>query len=159
MIEGAMHRLAVPPASPKRVALALALLSACGGGPPPPEPVPIEAPANQALAPLSSHGTPPQEAPRAATRVERPDPAEAGISDLARLARYVFREMGAREESCRLLNPFHERLGFVLRIEVKQGRMRSVALSSARLERDGGPSELPEAQWPQALRSYVACLE
>jgi hypothetical protein len=152
MIVGAMRlRLALIPI--------LLLTVACGGGPPPPAPAATSA-AEDALAPLSSHGSAPLAPAPTPDAVDRPDPTEAGIGELARLARYVFREMGERQGSCRLVNPLHDRLAFTLRIEVKRGRMRSLAIASARVEGGGSqPSPLPEAQWPDGLRSYVACLE
>ncbi len=77
------------------------------------------------------------------------DPAEPGISDLARLARYVFRTMQRHEEAWPFDNPLREPLHFALEIEVKGGRM--TAASEART--------LAAAQWPPALTTYVTCLE
>jgi hypothetical protein len=162
MIVGAMHhRLSRRPPLALLACAAAWPLAACSPGPPPPAPVGegVAAANEDALAPLSSHASAQVVARPTPAAAERPDPTEDGISDLARLARYVFREMQAREASCRLDNPFHERLAFTLRIPVERGRMRTVSLASARLERPGGPNTLAAAEWPQALTGYVACLE
>lgn len=161
MIVGAMHHR-FSRLSPLALLACVAVwpLLACSEGPPPPAPVAERAPGGteDPLAPLSSHAHSQAGPPPSPAAAERPDPAEDGIGDLPRLARYVFREMQAREGSCRLVNPFHERLAFTLRIGVERGRMRSVVLASAQLERPDGPSALPAAEWPQALTGYVSCL-
>ena len=88
------------------------------------------------------------------------DPAEPGIPDLARLARYVFKTMQRHEEACPFDNPFRDRLHFALGVEVKAGRMTRVGLGHVGFEPVAGGEErtLTEAQWPRELTAYVACL-
>lgn len=88
-----------------------------------------------------------------------PDPTEPGIPDLARLARYVFREMRRQQAGCSLSNPFHDSLSFALVTEVKGGRIVGARLGKAVLER--GPEELPLPGGipPADLVAYVDCLE
>jgi hypothetical protein len=92
--------------------------------------------------------------------VDPDDPAEPGISDLARLARYVFRAMQRHEQVCPFDNPFRERLHFALAIEVKAGRMTRVGMGHVGVGPDaaGSARALAKAQWPRELTSYVACL-
>jgi len=92
--------------------------------------------------------------------VDPDDPAEPGISDLARLARYVFRTMQRHEEVCPFDNPFRDQLHFALAIEVKGGRMARVGLGHVGLEPAAGGEArtLAQAQWPRELTGYVACL-
>ncbi len=89
------------------------------------------------------------------------DPAEPGIPDLARLARYVFKTMQRHEEACPFDNPFRDRLHFALAIEVKRGGMTRVDLGHVGLEPAGASEARPlaAAQWPRELTGYVACLE
>jgi hypothetical protein len=125
-----------------------------------PRPVPV--PGREAAAgparPLSSRETLPPPVP--ATTVDPDDPAEPGISDLARLARYVFKTMQQHEEVCPFDNPFRDRLHFALAIEVKGGRMTRVGLGHAGLEPGAGGETrtLAEVQWPRELTAYVTCL-
>jgi hypothetical protein len=89
------------------------------------------------------------------------DPAEPGISDLARLARYVFRTMQRHEETCPFDNPLRDPLHFALEIEVKGGRMTRVGVGHVGVEPAGAREArtLAAAHWPPALTAYVACLE
>jgi hypothetical protein len=98
-------------------------------------------------------------APPPAT-VDPDDPAEPGISDLARLARYVFKTMQGHEEICPFGNPFRDRLHFALAIEVRGGRMTRVGLGHVGLEpATGGEARtLAQSQWPRELTRYVTCL-
>ena len=92
--------------------------------------------------------------------VDADDPAEPGISDLARLARYVFKTMQRHDEICPFGNPFRDPLHFALEIEVKDGRMTRVSLGHVGLE-PAGASEaraLAQTQWPRELTAYVTCL-
>jgi hypothetical protein len=125
---------------------------------PRPVPVPDQGAAGDTQ-PLSSRETPPGTAPSSAVS-DPDDPAEPGISDLARLARYVFRTMQRHEEVCSLANPFRDRLHFALQIEVKGGRMARVALGRVGLEPPGAEEALTLARvrWPPELPAYVACL-
>jgi hypothetical protein len=89
------------------------------------------------------------------------DPAEPGISDLARLARYVFRTKQRHEKACPFDNPLREPLHFALEIEVKGGRMTRVGVGHVGVE-PAAASEartLAAAQWPPALTTHVTCLE
>jgi len=89
------------------------------------------------------------------------DPAEAGISDLARLARYVFRTMRRHVGICPFDSPLRDPLHFALEIEVKGGRMTRVGVGHVGVEPAGAGEArtLAAAQWPLALTAYVACLE
>jgi hypothetical protein len=121
-----------------------------------PRPVPV--PTGEAGAgtrPLSSRESLPPPA------VDPNDPAEPGIPDLARLARYVFRTMQRHEDVCPVENPFRDRLHFAFEIEVKGGRMTRVALGQVAHggEANGeGAHAVPEAQRPRELTAYAACL-
>jgi hypothetical protein len=112
-----------------------------------PRPVPVPDRETAAAAPPSA-------------AVDPDDPAEPGISDLARLARYVFRTMQRHEEVCPFGNPFRDGLHFALAIEVRGGRMARVGLGHVGVEPEA-PADartLAEARWPRELTSYVACL-
>jgi hypothetical protein len=119
-----------------------------------PRPVPVP----DATRPLSSQEAIPPAPPPAA--VDPDDPAEPGISDLARLARYVFRAMQRHEQVCPFDNPFRDRLHFALAIEVRGGRMARVGLGHVGLEPAAGGEArtLTQAEWPRELTGYVACL-
>jgi hypothetical protein len=99
-------------------------------------------------------------APPAAALVDPDDPAELGIPDLARLARYVYKTMQRHEEVCPFANPYRDRLHFALAVEVEGGRMTRVGLGHVGLEPPGAsePRPLAAAQWPRELTSYVTCL-
>jgi hypothetical protein len=127
----------------------------------PPRPVPLpDRDVADGSRPLSSRETlpPPAAAPGAA--VDPDDPAEPGIPDLARLARYVYRTMQRHEEVCPLENPFRDRLHFTLEIDVKAGRMTRVGLGHVGLEPEaaGEAKTLAEPQWPRELTAYATCL-
>jgi hypothetical protein len=124
-------------------------------------------PATDTLRPLSSRETaaapaavPPSTPPAATTANDPDDPAEPGIDDLPRLARYVFRTMQRHEEVCPFGNPFRDRLHFALEVEVKGGRMLRVGMGHVGLEPTAGGAArtLTQAQWPGELVAYVACL-
>jgi len=120
--------------------------------------------------PPSSGATPPPSDVRAVTETPPPapattglpagvpDPAETGISDLARLARYVFLEMRLHEEQCPLSNPFHDRLSFAIETEVRGGRIVRVGLGEAVLERADERIPLPGGTPPAELVAFVDCL-
>jgi len=95
-----------------------------------------------------------------AAAIDPDDPAEPGISDLARLARYVFRTMQRHEQVCPFDNPFRDRLHFALAIEVRGGRMARVGLGHVGLEPAAGGEArtLTQAQWPRELTGYLTCL-
>jgi len=125
---------------PVLLVLALACLVACSGRDASP-------PAGQAAA----------TAPPAAGS-DSVDPAEAGIPDLARLARYVFRAMQDNEAACPIENPFEDKLHFAFAIDVAGGHMTHVGLAEVALEGPLGRLGLLERQWPPELVAYVKCL-
>jgi hypothetical protein len=127
---------------------------------PRPVPVPDQQPAGDAR-PLSSREGIPPAAPAPAAAVDPDDPAEPGISDLARLARYVFRTMQRHGEVCPFDNPLRDPLHFALEIEVKGGRMTRVGVGHVGVERAGASEArtLAAAQWPRTLTTYLTCLE
>ena len=148
--------------SPLAPALVLCLLAAaCSDRDAPrPVPVPAEEPAPAGNRPLSSRESIPPPVAAPATGVDPDDPAEPGIPDLARLARYVFKTMQRHEEICPFENPFRGQMHFALEIEVKAGRMTRVGLGHVGLEPEtGGEARtLAEKQYPRELTAYVTCL-
>jgi len=148
-----------------RSLVALALLVFAAGctdrDAPRPVPVPEQEPATDAARPLSSHeaAQPAAHAP-GGVAVDPDDPAEPGIPDLARLARYVFKTMQRHEEVCPFENPFRDRLHFALAVEVRSGRMVGVHLGHVGLEPESGGEAhtLTERQYPRELTVYVTCL-
>jgi hypothetical protein len=151
---------------PLAAALVLLTLAACSGGSPPP-PVATASPTPPAtgddLRPLSSReaGAPPAGAASApaGAAVDPVDPAEAGITELARLARYVFRTMRQHEQACPFDNPLQDRLHFALEVEVRAGRMTRVGVGHAGHGGDPQQShEIPRESVPRALTAYVECL-
>jgi hypothetical protein len=145
-------------------ALLLAACACTDRDAPRPVPVPDEGPGAAGTRPLSSReslppaaGTPPASAGAA---LDPDDPAEPGIPDLARLARYVFKAMQRHEEVCPFDNPFRDRLHFAFEIEVRLGRMERVALGHVGLEpeKGGEARTLAGKQYPPELTAYVACL-
>ena len=85
-----------------------------------------------------------------------PDPTEADISDLARLARYVFREMRVAEEACPFVNPLHDPLAFAFHVEVIGGHMNQVHLAWAGVRAEEELQRLEEP--PSELTAYIECL-
>jgi hypothetical protein len=145
------------------LALVLFLLAACSDRDAPrPVPVPDQEPAADATRALSSREAIPPPAGTVAPggAVDPDDPAEPGIPDLARLARYVFKTMQRHDEVCPFDNPYRDRLHFALEIEVKGGSMAQVGLGHVALEPvAGGDSRtLARGQWPGELTAYVTCL-
>ncbi len=126
--------------------LLLPLLSAACTDRDAPKPVPVPDEGSRAVAPPAA--------------VDPDDPAEPGIPDLARLARYVFKTMQRHEEICPFASPFRERLHFALAVEVKGGRMTRVTLGHVGVEPAGATEARPlaTAQWPRELTGYVTCL-
>jgi hypothetical protein len=105
----------------------------------------------------------PQEGTRAAVPsppADPDDPAEPGIGDLPRLARYVFKTMQAHQGACPFDNPYRERLHFALAVDVKGGRITRVGLGHVGVEPAGGTEAptLAKAQWPREITTYVTCL-
>src|SRR5512143_4304194 len=105
----------------------------------------------------------PQEGTRAAApspAADPDDPAEPGIGDLPRLARYVFKTMQTHQEVCPFDNPFRERLHFALAVDVKGGRITRVGLGHVGVEPTGAAEArtLEKPQWQRELTAYVTCL-
>jgi hypothetical protein len=140
--------------------LPLLLLVACGGEPPPPvSGFATPAPSTSELRPWSSREQPGAAAEQDTTVTPDPnDPAEPGIGDLPRLARYVFRVMGSHGEVCDFENPFRDPVHFALDVEVRQGRIVRVGLGHAGLEEQGSVQPLAPSELPKELTEYVACL-
>jgi hypothetical protein len=84
-----------------------------------------------------------------------PDPAEPGISNLARLARYVFREMRLAQDACPFANPLEEPLSFAFHIDVQSGAIADAHLAWAGL-RHG--DEIHQIEAPPELTAYAECL-
>jgi hypothetical protein len=144
-----------------RLALVLCVLAAGCTDRDAPRPVPVpDRDVADGSRPLSSRDGAPPPAVAPAAAVDPDDPAEPGIPDLARLARYVFKTMQRHEEVCPFDNPFRDRLHFALEIEVAAGRMTRVGLGHVGLEPEtaGEAKALAEAQWPPELTAYAACL-
>jgi hypothetical protein len=140
--------------------LALCLLAAGCTDRDAPRPVPVpDRDVTDGSRPLSSREALPPPAPTPGAAVDPDDPAEPGIPDLARLARYVFKTMQRHDEVCPFDNPFRDRLHFAFEIEVKAGRVTRVGLGHVGVEVPGSETRtLPEARWPTELTAYVACL-
>ncbi|MCG6926936.1 MAG: hypothetical protein LJF30_16720 [Acidobacteria bacterium] len=85
-----------------------------------------------------------------------PDPAEAGISDLARVARYVFREMRMGQYVCSFTNPLRDPVSFAFHIEAQGGRMTKVHLAWAAVQHAQDRHRLEPP--PPELSGYVECL-
>jgi hypothetical protein len=138
----------------------LLLLAACSGEPPRPvTDFASPAPSASALRPLSSRDRSEAVAgPADAAAPDPNDPAEPGIGDLPRLARYVFRVMGSHDEVCPFENPYRDRLRFALDLEVKEGRIVRVVLGHVGLGPEEQLQSLGPSQWPRELTGYVACL-
>ncbi len=116
-------------------------------------------PAGAPLRPLSTRDAPARDTRPVATRPlppEDPDPAEPAITDVARLARYVFREMRVARGACPFVNPLHDRLAFAFHVEVTGGHMREVHLAWAAVHADGEPEPLETP--PPELTAYADCL-
>ena len=88
----------------------------------------------------------------------RPDPHEAGLPDLVRVARYLFREMQVRGTECRAGNPYADPLAYRLRVSVVGSRFVDAELASARLTVGERSTTIKPDEWPESLGSYVACL-
>ena len=115
-----------------------------------PKPVPVAQEGTRVATPSLSAPSP---------SADPDDPAEPGISDLARLARYVFKTMQAHQEVCPFDNPFRERLHFALAVDVKGGRIARVGLGHVGVEPAGAEARtLARAQWPRELTGYVTCI-
>jgi hypothetical protein len=127
-----------------------------------PKPVPAaddDAAADLARPVSSREASAPATAPPAAA-VDPDNPAEPGVPDLARLARYVYKTMQRHETICPLENPYRDRLHFALDVEVRGGRMTRVSLGHVTIEPSGAATvrSLAEERWPPELTGFVACL-
>jgi hypothetical protein len=96
----------------------------------------------------------PRAAPALAPGV--PDPAEPGISNLARLARYVFREMRLAQDACPFANPLEEPISFAFHIDVQGGGVAEAHLAWAGA-RHG--EEIHQIEPPPELTAYAECLQ
>lgn len=114
------------------------LALACG-----PEPVPVPPPAART-------------GPAPATTLSFA-PDEAGIPEIARVSRYVYREMNARPE-CDLVGLPSGRYDYVYDVTVSKGRITSARLNGVALLGGGGPQALGPPQWPPALEKRIGCL-
>jgi hypothetical protein len=115
-------------------------------------------PVNDLGSPPPAVASRPVAAPPVAASADPNDPAEPGIPDLARLARYVFRTMQRHEDVCAVENPYRDSLHFAFAIDVTRGRMARVGLAEVAFEGSGGRRVLPKVVWPRELGAYVACL-
>jgi hypothetical protein len=134
------------------VVLLAGLMAACSGGNPPPPVSGSARPAESDLRAVSTRegvGGP----------ADPDDPAEPGIGDLPRLARYVFRVMGRHEEVCPFSNPLPDTLHFALEVDVRAGRMTRVVLGHVGVEQGAAVRTLERNEWPSGLVTYLACLE
>lgn len=117
---------------------------------------------NLALEPSLPDGTYPTQfvmrASEPTPSAARPDPHEAGLPDLTRVARYLFREMQRRGTVCRSDNPYADTLVYRLRVSVVGSRFADVELAGARLTVGERSTTIGPGEWPDSLRSYVACL-
>jgi hypothetical protein len=84
-------------------------------------------------------------------------PEEAGISDIARVSRYVYREMNARAE-CALEALPPGRYDYVYDVTVSKGRITDARLNGVALLGVGGSQALAPPQWPTALEERLGCL-
>jgi len=131
----------MPPA-PRAWLLGSAICATLGCGGPAPVPVP----------PPGAHATP---AAPPTTLSFAPD--EAGITDIARVSRYVYREMNARAE-CALEDLPPGRYDYAYDVTVALGRITEARLASVAHVEDAGPHDVPLDQWPSALQRRLACL-
>ena len=144
------------------VSLALVALVACRD-PDAPRPVSeLESPPAEGapVRPLTTRDDPATDARPVATSRPvppgAPDPAESAISDLARLARYVFREMRSSDVACSFVNPLHDPVSFAFHIEVSGGRMTTAHL--AWVGTRVGEEIRPLPAVPPELTAYAECL-
>lgn len=84
-------------------------------------------------------------------------PDEAGISDMARVSRYVYREMNTRPE-CELLGLPSGRYEYVYDVIVARGRIVEARLTGVARLGPTGPQALARAEWPVALAKRLTCL-
>jgi hypothetical protein len=126
--------------------------------------LPTASPGAVASHPLSTRDDPPRDVrpvaptptPAPALAPGLPDPAEAGISDLARLARYVFREMQESQYVCSFTNPLHDPVSFAFHVEVQGGRIAEVHLAWAGVRVGEEVQRLQPP--PPELSGYLECL-
>ncbi len=98
----------------------------------------------------------PSVAPRAPAPL--PDPGATGISDLARVSRYVFREMARRGGECRVSTPPPQDIEYTVEVTVADGNVAEARLVAARPAGAGSGLPLPPEQWPPQLGQLVACM-
>jgi hypothetical protein len=100
-------------------------------------------------------------APRATASAPRDslDPHAPRLPDLARISRYVFREMQLRQEECGLTEPLDTAIDYAIGVEVAGGAVASAQLAAAEVTVAGVKLPLSKEQWPPELKRRVACLE
>jgi len=108
-------------------------------------------------------GTPPGDRAPAAERPavardESFDPQAPGLTDLARLSRYVFREMRRRGEECAPDPAPAGRVDYTLELEVASGRIRAARLATVSAELGGFTAPLLPERWPPGLVASIECL-
>jgi hypothetical protein len=118
-------------------------LGACGGGE-------AESPGDRSAA-----------APRPGTPEvgDSLDPRARGLPDLARISRYVFREMQLRQEECGLAAPLETAVDYAIGVEVAGGTVASAQLAAVEVTVAGVKLPLSKEQWPPELARRIACLE
>lgn len=125
------------------VIVAVAALPGCDTRPPMPPP-----------AVLSQAPTPTTTAAAASL-----DPSEPGISDLARLARHVFKVMAARQRECAIKGLPPGRLSYQIDVEVREGRIAAASLGGVSAMSSREPVPLARPDWPVPILEFVRCLE
>lgn len=128
----------------RRLPLVIPMLLAFGCGP---EPVPVPPPGTR-TAPATPMAPP-------TTLSFAPD--EPGISDIARVSRYVYREMNTRPE-CDLVGLPSGRYDYVYDVTVAKARITGARLNGVALVGAVGSQALAPAQWPPALAKRLDCL-
>jgi len=87
------------------------------------------------------------------------DPHSPGLPDLARISRYVFREMQLRQDECGLAAPLETAVDYAVAVEVAAGAVVSAQLAAAEVTVAGVKLPLSKEQWPPELGRRIACLE
>jgi len=134
----------------------VSLLALAGGSPgcsrDEPRPVPVDAPsAAPPFAAIPAHGAPPRPA-------EAPAPEADGISDLARISRYVFAEMRARASTCQREPLPPGRFDYTYEVTVRGGRVTRGRLVHVSLAAPQGAGTLERSKWPATLETSLTCL-
>jgi hypothetical protein len=122
-----------------------------------PRPVPVAEPsAAPRFGAIGSRGASPGPAGASAHEAHEAPDAD-GISDLARISRYVFAEMRARASTCSREPLPPGRFDYTYEVTVRGGRVtrgRLVQVSAATAE---GVVTLERSKWPAALETSLNC--